>query len=530
MSARAALVVRAAAAGTLAGLFWLPLGLAPLFPLAMVLAIRALRQAESGDDAARFGLAFAAARYAVASHFLLALLRYSPLAIAFYLLAILFVLPWGFLEGWGSLRMETRWGIPRELGFGMLYALGEWVRSLGDLSLPADQLAHAFGSAPAWLGVGRFVGPFGFTLLVFAVAVLADRAFDARRQPALAATWGALALVAWVGPPLVDLAGREDAAAGATIRVGVVQPAIDVREKLARDRWPGLWKHLENLTVEAARGADLVVWPESARPGPVVWKVGGPFADPEMEALAARVGVPILYGCEIARVEGGHLRALYNGAALARPDGGRPTWYAKQHLLPFAEGVPFARALGLDPATRRRGPGGRDSLVTMLGNFSPGAEPTVFEVGRLRVGVLICFEGLYPGLARAYRNAGANTLVVMSNDAWWGRSLFPKWHARMVAARARENDLPVIRAANSGVSLAVDRRGRSSVSTPYGEVARFRVDVSPATGPAPFYTRHGDLAIAAILALMGLAAVAGLVGKGVDLTRLLDPARKRLSG
>ena len=85
-----------------------------------------------------------------------------------------------------------------------------------------------------------------------------------------------------------------------------------------------------------------------------------------------------------------------------------------------------------------------------------------------RIGVLICYEGMYPSLGRAYRAAGADALLVLTNDSWWGRSVFPAWHARMVSARARELDLPVLRAANSGVSSMTDRFGATRASTSMG--------------------------------------------------------------
>ncbi|RMF76710.1 MAG: hypothetical protein D6738_00840, partial [Acidobacteria bacterium] len=136
MTARRAMLALAAAGGALAGLGWLEIGLAPLLPVAFALAMLGFDRAASRRDAVLFGLVFAATRYAVASHFLLALLRWSPLAIVFYLLAIAYILPFGLLEGLGGWWFERRCGLPRALGLGMLYALGEWLRRLGDLSFP----------------------------------------------------------------------------------------------------------------------------------------------------------------------------------------------------------------------------------------------------------------------------------------------------------------------------------------------------------------------------------------------------------
>jgi apolipoprotein N-acyltransferase len=470
----------------------------------MLLAMRGLRRVGTGREAAIFGLLFSAARFAVASHFLLALLSHSPLAIAFYALSILSILPWGLLEGWGAFRLEQRSGLPRTVGFGLLYTVGEWARTLGDLALPADLLAHAFGTGPAWLGLSGILGPFGVTLLVFAAAALANAAIETSRRARRTALLAA-AVAVWLSPPAFDLLARSDRAPErASLRVGVVQPAIDVRDKLNRERWPVLWERLETLTREAAKGADLVVWPETTRPGPVIWRNPAPFRDPEMEALASRIGAPILYGCEIARVTADGETRIYNGAALARPDGTPSAWYGKQRLLPFVEGVPFAEWVGWDPARRKRAASEKKSILTLLGNFTPGPVPTIFEIGLARIGVLICYEGMHPSLGRAYRAAGANALVVLTNDAWWGRSLFPEWHARMVSARARELDLPALRAANNGISSVTDRLGRLRGASGLGETTTAVFDVSPGGPDGTLYARIGDLVI--WLSLLVLAA------------------------
>lgn len=501
---RRRIVLWSAAAGAWAAVCWLPLGLAPLFPIAFVIAMRGLEFVEDGRDAVAFGVANGIARYAVAAHFLLALTRYSvPLGVVFYLMAIAYIVPFAILEAWGAFTLERRAGLPRYLGFGLIWALMEHVRTLGDVSFPADLVPHAFGTHPAFLAWNDVIGPVGFTLLCFAVAVLlhlAIRKLPARR---VAASLAVAAVALWLAPPLTDRLRTPESGRGrGGLRVGIVQPTIDIRDKLARERWPDLWSRMASLTAEAARDADLVIWPETARPGPLVWKEGEPLDDREMTALAERVGVPLLYGCEIARVENGHVTAMYNAAVMVRPGETRPTWYGKQRLLPFAEGVPFADLVGWDPSRRSHDPGHR-SLLSLLGNFRRGPGPVIFEVGPARIGVLICYEGMYPGLARAYAREGANTLAVLTNDAWWGRSVFAWWHARMVAARAREIDVPVIRGANSGVTSATDARGVLRAATGLFAVTTLTVDVEPSTAEPTYYaTAGGDVAPALVLLVL----------------------------
>jgi apolipoprotein N-acyltransferase len=526
-------------AGIAGGLCWLPLGLAPLLPVACFLAMRGLRRVNTGREAVVFGLVFGAVRWAVAGHFLLALLRFSPLAIVFYLLAILYVLPFSVLESWGAVSLERRCGLPRSIGFGLLYVTLEWVRTLGEISFPADQLAHAFGDRPEWLAWSSWTGPFGVTLLIVATAILLDSAWEQRRTLRLAIVLAAASLVLWSGPLLTGLILDRSPAAAPRMSIGLVQPSRTVEEKHDRDLRPETWERMERLTREAARDADLVVWPETARPDPLIWRSGAPFSDRRMEILARRVGVPILYGCEIARVGEGRVEAFYNGAAIAYPDGRPGEWYAKRQLLPFAEGVPYAGLIGYDPhadggkkKTRKR------RYLSIMGNFDPGHRPTIFEVGEARIGVLICYEGMYPELSRTYRNAGANVLAVLTNDAWWGRSVFARWHALMASSLARELDVPVIRAANSGVSSNTDSDGVMRASTGLFEVVTMEVEVSPATTGPTVYARFGQWVIWGVASFLGVAVVWSVVrskkspasrierpGKGEEVVRARRPRR-----
>jgi apolipoprotein N-acyltransferase len=508
MGIRTRLLLLAASAGVLAALFWLPFGMAPALPLALVLALRGLRLVRNTRDAVLFGLVLGAARHAVGGHYIFSLVTYSPLAFVIGLLDIVYILPFAVVEACGALWIERRTGVPRTVTFPMLYCVLEWTRTLGDLSVPSDLFVHGFGGYTGWLSWTAWTGPYFLSLLAFGVAALVDLAIETRQRRGRAWALVAAAAVLWVAPPLTDLAASSRDSATQPFRVGIVQPSFRVEEKLNREEWPRLNRVLTNLTRKAAEGVDLVVWPESGRPGAVIWKEGEPFSDPQMEDLARQVGVPILYGCEIARVTADRqLKGLYNAAALARADGTPGDWYGKQQLLPFVEGVPFAKLIGWDPSKAKRPKG---SYLTLLGNFYPGPKPTVFTVGEARIGVLICYEGLYPQLARQYRLAGANVLCAMTNDAWWGRTIFPKWHARTVSARAREVDLPVIRAANSGVSSVLDSSGRVLAQTGLFEVTTFQMDLHPSSAGPTFYARTGDLVVWVLLAVLGALVVLGL--------------------
>lgn len=492
MSSLRASALAVAAGGLLIACCWIPTGLAPLLPVAAFLVIRGATGAQTMRQAVALGLVGALAFEGVAAHFLLVLMRYSSLAFALYPMTVAYyVLYWIALFA-GTFLLERRFGLSRRLGLVFLWPLLELLRTASDASFPADLLAYAYGTNPAWLSWTPWIGPFGMSLLIWSLGAILDLAWERRREPRVASGLLAAALAVWLAVPATDaLIARGRPGEETEFRVGMVQPFIEVQQKLDRRYWPSTWDQLERLTLEAAEGRDLVLWPETTRPGPLIWREGEPISDPDVEAIATKAGVPILYGCEIVKVRGERVVALYNGAALALPEGMSGEWYGKQRLLPFVEGVPFAALVGWDPSKRGSGVD-RRSPLTLLGNFSPGPEPTVFRVGDARIGVLVCYEGMYPELGRAYASAGVNLLAVLTNDAWWGRSIFPAWHARMVASLARSLDIPVVRAANNGISSVTDRSGRMTAASELGAVTTLRAGVPIGPGGQTWYARHGQ--------------------------------------
>ena len=509
---RRRLVALALVAALLSAASWLPFHLAPVLPLGFAVALHGLRRARSGREALLFGLIFGAFRQGFGAYYVLTLTSYSLLAPVLLLMDMAYMAPYGMLEAWGAFRLEKRTGLDRRWCFALLFPLLTWVRTLTDMSQPTDMVAHAFGTHPQWLALTGWTGPYLVSLVAVVVAVLLESAFTLRAERRRALGLAAGALLLWLALPAADLfAGRSAASADAPpMRIGIVQPSIPVTEKMDPERWPATWERLETLTAQAAEGADLVLWPETARPGWVFADDERSLSDERMQELARRVGVPILYGCQIARRENGELRAAYNGAALAWPDGRPGQWYGKQRLLPFVEGVPFADRLGWDPAERkRRKESASQGYLSLMGNLSPGPRATVFEVGRARIGVLICYEGLYPHLVRRYRKEGANLLAVLTNDAWFGRTAFPRWHALMVASRARESGAPVVRAANTGVCSATDARGRMQASSELMEVTTLQVELSPSEAPPTLYARTGEWLVGALWLVLGVLVVRG---------------------
>lgn len=190
-------------------------------------------------------------------------------------------------------------------------------------------------------------------------------------------------------------------------------------------------------------------------------------------------------------------RGPRNSAMVIAPSGDRVTRYDKIALVPFGEYVP---ARGVIPFM--------DRIPAMVGDVTAGSEVTVSDVAGIRLGAFICFEATRPEIARRMRRAGAQVLVQVSNEAWFGPTAAPKQMLAHAIFRAVENDAELIRATNSGLSARINRLGQAEGLTPAFDVAVRRWKIRPAQGETTFYTRHGDaFAVAClVLSLAGLGA------------------------
>jgi apolipoprotein N-acyltransferase len=280
-------------------------------------------------------------------------------------------------------------------------------------------------------------------------------------------------------------------ATGTPIRVGLVQGNIPQDEKWDdryRDAIIARYVGLSRNAITA--GAQVVVWPEASTP---FFLNRDTVLSAPMRALAAGSRTPFVIGTNMAKDDGSE---IYNSATVIRADGQLGDTYSKMHLVPFGEYVPLKKVLFFI------GP-----LVQAISDFTPGKEATVLDLGNgVRAGVAICYESTYQSLTRAFTNNGANLLMVITNDAWFGTSSAAFQHFEMGAMRAIENGRYLVRAANTGITAAVDPYGRVLVRGEMFEAISLTADVR-LLDQRTIYSRTGDLiawlstAITLVLAL-----------------------------
>jgi apolipoprotein N-acyltransferase len=236
---------------------------------------------------------------------------------------------------------------------------------------------------------------------------------------------------------------------GTPIRVGLAQGNIAQSDKWDADAAPRIFTTYIGLTRElVSRGAQYVIWPESATPFTFE---SHPAGEQAMRDLAREVRVPILFGSDQSAIVGGQ-PAHYNAAFQLAPDGRTDAVYRKIHLVPFGEFVPMSEWLTFFPP-----------LVQTLAGFapfSPGESMVMLPVGGHLTSTAICYEVVYPSLVREAVAGGSQLLTTITNDAWYGQSSAPHQHFAMASMRAIEHGRYLARAANTGISGVVDPYGR----------------------------------------------------------------------
>ena len=252
----------------------------------------------------------------------------------------------------------------------------------------------------------------------------------------------------------------------------------------------------ERLSREAAKdGVDLVVWPESAMP---FFFQDEPVRAERLRVLARELNAPLLFGSPAHELRNGRSTFL-NSAFVIAPTGETIGRSDKIHLVPFGEYVPLGKFLTFI-----------NKFVVGIGDFSPGERAIPINIGQTSVGILVCYEVIFPELPREYVRNGARILINITNDAWFGKSSAPYQHLAIAAFRAVETRTPIIRAANTGVTAIIDQNGHIRTMTGLF-VESFRTgEIRPGTADS-LYLKIGDTpAWLCVILTAGIFALAWL--------------------
>lgn len=276
-------------------------------------------------------------------------------------------------------------------------------------------------------------------------------------------------------------------------RIAVVQGNIDQLTKWDPAFQVSTIRKYARLSMAAGKSApELIVWPETATP----FYFGHNVPLSEMVRAAIReTGADFLFGSPSFTIGEGGMK-YHNSAFLLDREGGKIGKYDKVHLVPFGEYTPLKRWLPFI-----------GKLVEHVGDFSPGEQGGVIQWRGRGLGVQICYETIFPELSRASVRNGAQVLITLTNDAWYGNSSAPHQLFSMAVFRAVENRRAMVRAANTGISGFIDPVGRIGTTTPLFQEAHAAWE-TPFLKETSTYTRIGDVFAWACLALCALLALA----------------------
>ncbi len=280
--------------------------------------------------------------------------------------------------------------------------------------------------------------------------------------------------------------------AGTPIRVGLIQANIEQTAKWDPAQARRIFTTYLAMTRDAVRrGAEYVIWPESSTPFMFEEDPGGSQA---IRELAAEVRVPILFGSD--QIVRGPKPRLYNAAFLVTPQGEVAAVYRKIQLVPFGEFVPLQAWLTFV-----------SPIVDRVGGFESGESVVMLPVGSHKTSTAICYEVIFPWLAREAVERGSELLTTITNDGWYGQTSAPFQHFALASMRAIEQGRYLARSANTGISGVVDPYGRVVNKSAIFEQVGLVEEVRFLTGRT-VYSRIGDVVAYAALAVTALALVA----------------------
>jgi apolipoprotein N-acyltransferase len=421
--------------------------------------------------------------------------RMNPVfSVAAYLLLVCYLSLFFGTATWAACRIREKSGLSPVLTLPVLWVALEFLRSFLFSGFPWATLGYSQSARLSLIQSADIFGVYGISFLLILVnAVLAEavgglRSGDLRKLPRLGLAAAVILFSLNLGYGYWRL-GQDLDARKESLQTALIQGNIDQSVKwdpAFQKTTVDLYRDL-SLAADSRNSVNLLVWPESATP--FYFQDGGPLAS-EVDAVPRRTDAFLLFGSPAYQLDNRTYRYL-NSAFLLSPAGEILGRSDKVHLVPFGEYVPLGRFLPFI-----------SKLVSGIGDFSPGRISPLPLDGH-RIGVLVCFEGIFPELAREYVREGSDLLVNITNDAWFGRSSAPFQHLAMTRFRAVENRVWVARAANTGISAYIAPSGRITQ-----ESAIFKtlyLDGKVGLGARPFlYTHIGDIFPILFLALGGI--------------------------
>lgn len=406
----------------------------------------------------------------------------------------------------GIYAARTDWKSPLfPLFAAALWTALEYIQTYVFTGFPWELLGYSQHQVLPVIQIANLTGVYGVSFLVMlvnatlAMVFIALRERTAWRAPVIAMAVAWLAVIGATGYGWWSISQvRALERMTPPVKVAVVQGSKEQGEKWSESLYQRTVDVYRDLTRSVLpQDPEFIVFPETAM---TFWLESPAYEiyNEQVRALTEEAGVPLLTGALGYRPGEND---IYNSAFLLMPGRGIVGSYSKMHLVPFGEYLPIPSLFSF-----------LSGLTGAIGDLTPGDELTVMPLSGydMRIGTVICYESIFPDLVRRFPLSGADVLVVMTNDAWFGTSSAPAQHFSMAVLRAVENGTPIIRAANTGISGYISATGAVYGTTPMMVATTTVANVHPNRGGLTFYTRYGDVfaLLCCVLAVVA-AAMAG---------------------
>ncbi len=499
----------AIASGILIALSFPNAGLSFLAWIALIPLLIAMEES-SPKEAFRIGLTCGISAYAIILYWLnIVFTQYGHLpwavSIPVYLLLVLWLALFYSLSTFIA-RMGELVGIKAAFTLPVAWVAFDFIRSFLFSGFAWGMLGHSQFRTLPLIQIADLAGVYGITLLIVLANIVLHRALRAVSgagvpYPVKSAAVVLILLSSTLFYGFSSLNGSETVNSK-PLRVALIQGNIPQDVKWSPEFRERTIDTYMRLTRDASKGGvDLVVWPESAVP---FFFQDEPLQAERLRSLARETNACILFGSPAHELRNGRSTFL-NSAFMISPRGETIGRADKMHLVPFGEYVPLGNILTFI-----------NKLVVGIGDFAPGERAVVLDTGSTKLGVQVCYEVIFPELARQYVQAGARVLVAITNDAWFGRSSAPYQHLAISTFRAIETRTPLIRAANTGVTAIVDQNGHISTMTGLFVEAFRTGEIQPGSGRSLYLTIGDTPAWFCVLLTAGVALLIWIKRKKIN--------------
>jgi apolipoprotein N-acyltransferase len=377
--------------------------------------------------------------------------------------------------------LRDQFSVPFSLSGPLAWVVLEYARGIFMSGFPWSNLAHSQYNFLVFIQIASVTGTYFISFLLVAINCLIYETLYQKRFPL---AYGSI-VVTLVAACLVFGSYRLHESIKGDVPVSIIQGNIRQDIKFDESYKNSIIDTYTTLSVEHGKGASLVIWPETAMPF-IFFSDQSRYA---IESIPQSLSNHLLFGTVSKDSRG----RFYNTAYMIGKRGEIEGEYSKVHLVPFGEYTPLAPYFPF-----------LEEISVAAGNFFSGPNHSPIASGAGKMGMLICYEGVYPYISNDTVSHGADVLVNITNDAWFGKTSAPYQHFAFYIFRAIETDRFVLRAANTGISAIIDPRGRTLAKTGIFQKAVLNGTFSSRKSKTP-YVAYGDYFV--LLSLLALIAI-----------------------